>query len=76
MNPIHISIFFKKISEGKHLLKVKKGHNSHNNGLILPVLELDLYFMIIYLCVKYEFSTLMFSKDIKLKLFFKVEKGL
>ena len=76
MNPIHISIFFKKISEGKHLLKVKKGHNSHNNGLILPVLEPDLYFMIIYLCVKYEFNTLMFSKDIKLKLFFKVEKGL
>ena len=75
MNPIHISIFFKKISEGKHLLKVKKGHNSHNNRLILPVLELDLYFMIIYLCVKYEFNTL-FSKDIKLKLFFKVEKGL
>ena len=29
---------------------MKKGHNSHNNGLILPVLELDLYFMIIYLC--------------------------
>ena len=49
MNPIHKSIF-KKISEGKHLLKVKKDHNSHNNGLILPSLELDLYFMIIYLC--------------------------
>ena len=31
--------FLKKISEGKHLLKVKKGHNSHNNGLILPYLE-------------------------------------
>ena len=40
--------FLKKISEGKQLLKVKKGHNSHNNGFILPVLELDLYFMIIY----------------------------
>ena len=45
------------------------GHNSHNNGLILPYLELDLYFMIIYLCVKFEFNTLMFSKDIKLKFF-------
>ena len=67
---------FKKISEGKHLLKVKKSHNSHNNGLILPYLELDLYFMIIYLCVKFEFNTLMFSKDIKLKLFFNIEKGL
>ena len=76
MNPIHISIFFKNILEGKHRLKVKKGHNSYNNGLILPVLELDLYFMIIYLCVKYEFNILMFSKDIKLKLFFKVEKRL
>ena len=76
MNPIHKSIFFKKISEGKHLLKVKKGHNSHNNGLILPYLELDLYFMIINLYVKFEFNTLMFSKDIKLKLFSKVEKGL
>ena len=65
-------LFFKKISEGD--LKVKKGHNSHNNGLILPYLELDLYFMIIYLCVKFEFNTLMFSKDIKLKLFFNVEK--
>ena len=49
---------FKKISEEKHLLKVKKGHNSHNNGLILPNLELDLYFMItgIYQCVKYVFK--------------------
>ena len=31
--------------------------------------------MIIYLCVKYELNTPMFSKDIKLKLFFNVEKG-
>ena len=68
--------FLKKIWEGKHLLKVKKSHNSHNNGLILPYLELDLYFMIIYLCVKFEFNTLIFSKDIKLKLFFNVEKRL
>ena len=30
--------------------------------------------MMIYLCVKYEFNTLMFSTDIKLKLFFNVEK--
>ena len=71
-----INLFLKKILEGKHLLKVKKGHNSHNNGLILPYLELDLYFMIIYLCIKFEFNTLMFSKDIKLKPFFNIEKGL
>ena len=76
MNPIHKSIFFKKTSEGKQLLKVKKGHNSHNNGLILPYLELDLYFMIIYLWVKFEFNVLTFSKDIKLKLFFNIENGL
>ena len=74
MNPIHISIFFKKNIRRKHILKVKKGHSSHNNGLILPILELDLYFIIIYLYVKYEFNTLMFSKDIKMKLFFKVKK--
>ena len=74
MNPIHKSIFFKKISEGKHLLKVKKGHNSHNNGLILPYLELDLYFMIIYLCVKFEINILILSKDIKLKLFSMLKK--
>ena len=78
MNLLQKLIFFflKKISEGKHLLKVKKGHNSHNNGLILPYLELDLYFMIKYLCVKFEFNTLMVSKDIKLKLFFNIEKRL
>ena len=70
------SIFFKKILERKHLLKENKGHYSHNNGLILPLLELDLYSMIIYLCVKFEFNTLMFSKDIKLDLFFNVEKRL
>ena len=75
MNPIHISIFFKKISDGKYLLKVKKSHKSHNNGLILPALELNLYFMIIYLCVNNEFNTPMFSKDNKLKLFYKVKKG-
>ena len=70
-----INLFLKKILEGKHLLKVKKGHNSHNNKLILPYLELDLYFMIIYLCVKFEFNTQMFSKDIKLNYFSTLKKG-
>ena len=65
------SIFFKKKYQKENIFW---GWN--NNGLILPYLELDLYFMIIYLCVKFEFNTLMFSKDIKLKLFFNVEKGL
>ena len=48
-----------------------KGHNSDNNWLILSILiELDLYFMIIYLCMKYESNTPMFSKDIARKPFF------
>ena len=45
-----INFFLKTISEGKHLLKVKKGHNFHTNGLILPHLELDL-FLWLYTCV-------------------------
>ena len=75
MNPIHISIFLKKYIRRKPSFECEKGHNSHNNGLILPNWN-DLYFMIMYLCVKYEFNTLMFSKGIELKLFFNVEKGL
>ena len=47
-----------------------KGHNSDNNRWILPVIELDLYFMIIYLCMKYESNTPMSSKDIVRKPFF------
>ena len=42
--------FLKKISDGKHLLKVKKGHNSHNNGLILPYLERPLFYDYIPVC--------------------------
>ena len=34
-----------------------------------------LYFMIIYLCIKYESNTLIFSKGIKWKQFFEVENG-
>ena len=68
MNPIHQS-FLKNI-ERKIFFEGEKGHNSYNNGWILPSVELDLYFMIIYLCIKYESNTLMFSKDIKQKLFF------
>ena len=52
---------------------MKRGHNFHNNGWILPQIELDLYFMIIYLRIKYESNTLMFSKDIKQKVFLKTE---
>ena len=47
-----------------------KGHNSDNNQWILSVIELDLYFMIIHLCMKYESNTPMYSKDIARKPFF------
>ena len=59
----------KILSENKILTKVK-GHNSDNNQWILSLIELDLYFMIIYLCMKYESETSMFSKDIARKQFF------
>ena len=72
MNPIHLS--FQKISNGNHF-EVTKGLNSHNNWWILPLIELDLYFLIIYLCIKYESNTLICSKDTEPKPFFEVEKG-
>ena len=46
------------------------GHNSDNNRCILSVIKLDLYFMIIYLCMKYQSNTPMSSKDIARKPFF------
>ena len=51
-------------------LSLTKGHNSDNNRWILSVIELDLYFMTIYLCMKYESNTPMYSKDIARKPFF------
>ena len=47
-----------------------KSHNSNNNQWILSIIELDLYFMIVYLCMKYESNTPMYSKDIAKKPFF------
>ena len=47
-----------------------KGHNSDNNRWILSVIEFDLYYMIIYLCMKYESNTPMYPKDIARKPFF------
>ena len=67
MNPIHQCI--QKISPGNHFYTVIKGHNSDNNWWILSVIELDLYFMIIYLCMKYESNKSMYSKDIAWKPF-------
>ena len=51
-------------------LSLTKGHNSNNNWWILSVIELDLYLMVIYLCMKYESNSLMYSKDITRKPFF------
>ena len=52
-----------------------KGRNSKTNWWILPIIELDLYFIIICLCIKYESNILIFSKVMEQKPFFKVEKG-
>ena len=51
-------------------LSLTKGHYSNNNRWILSVIELDLYFMNIYRCLKYESNTPMYSKDITPKPFF------
>ena len=68
MNPIHQC--FQKISPETVFHSEIKGHNSDKNRWILSVIELDLYFMIIYLCMKYESNTPMYSKDIARKPFF------
>ena len=68
MKPIYQCI--QKISTGNHFSYEIKGHNSNNNQWILSLIKLDLYFMIIYLCMKYEFNTPMFSKDMARKPFF------
>ena len=51
-------------------LSLIKGNNSNIKRWILSVIELDLHFMIIYLCMKYESNTPMYSKDITRKPFF------
>ena len=51
-------------------LSLTKSHNSKNNWWILSVIELDLYFMITYLSMKYESNTPTYSKDIARKPFF------
>ena len=51
-------------------LSLTKGHNSNNNWWILSIIDLDLYLMITYLCMKYESNTPTYSKDIAQKPFF------
>ena len=48
---------------------LKMGHNSQSNWWILPKIELDLHFMIIYLCIKFRCNTPILSKDITWKPF-------
>ena len=67
-------LIFSKDTEQKPFSKLKKGHNSHKNWLILP-LNRTWPTLIIYLCIKYESKTLIFSKDIEGKRFSKLEKG-
>ena len=51
-------------------LSLTKGHNSNNNRWILSIIELYLYFMITYLCKKYEFNKPTYSKYIAWKPFY------
>ena len=62
MNPIHQC--FKRCRPETIFHSEIKGHNSDNNQWILSITELDLFFMTIYLCMKYEL------KDIDRKPFF------
>ena len=48
-------------------LSLLKDHSSDNNPWILSLIKLDLYFMIIYLSVKYESNSPMDLKDITRK---------
>ena len=52
-----------------------KGHNSDDNPWILSQFKLDLYFMIIYLCMKFESDLQMYSKDIARIPFSKGDQG-
>ena len=67
MNPMHQCI--QKTSSG-NLHSEIKGHNSDNNRWISSLIKLDLYLMIIYLCMKYESNASMYTKDIARKPFF------
>ena len=51
------------------------GHNSDKNQWILSLIELDLYLIIIYLCMKYESNIPMSSKDMARKPFFIQDQG-
>ena len=54
---IQFTNVFKRYGPETNFRTEIKGHNSDDNWWILPVMELDLYFMIIYLYMKYESNT-------------------
>ena len=64
---------FKRYNQETIFLMVIKGHNSDSNQWILSIIELDMYFMIINTCMKYESNTPIYSKDIAWKPFFHTE---
>ena len=69
----------KKIKLAKMVAKEKKIlvrplHNAHINCWILPLIELDLYFLDTYLCIKYESNTL-FKRHPTKNHFSKLKKG-
>ena len=72
---IQYTNLFKSYGTETIFSKLKKGHNSQNNRWILLLIELDLYFMIIYPCTKFQSNIPILLKDIAWKPFFKVEKG-
>ena len=69
-NLVKFHPFILKILSGNKILIKVKGHNSDNHRRILSLIELDLCFMIIYLCMKYESYKAMYSKDKTQKPFF------
>ena len=73
MNPIHQS--FQKIENHNHFRNWKRAITPLVICGFYPKTELDLYLMIIYLCIKYESNKLIISKDIERKPFFEAEKG-
>ena len=69
-----IQSFIKKYRKENIFCRWKKAITPIIMGGFYPKLNLTSTFMIIHLCIKYESNTLMFSKDIKQKLVFNVEK--
>ena len=66
----YIKVFKRYCPETIFIMEIKI-YNSDNNQWILFIIRLDLYFMIIYLFMKFESNAPMYSKDIARKPFFR-----